>query len=436
MRFALPAYLTLAHLDLSALSHSAATHLGIENTIKLLGLPALLLLRMRKTPMNSCRWTTTFWILLTIYAGVAALWSPFFLPACKALGYLVGYALLFCLFWRAWNAGHLTPNGLLAALWIALILAMVQTYLTPGVLRNTEGRFTSFISPQSFAGFLLAFFIWLLFAQCRIRRRWIHLCAIIVGIFLSGSRYASLAAGIGALLAALMWLFRLSRVRGLSARVRGGIFALLAVAMLFQAYIARFPNNRFATIFGPDPYGRKVWERTGTWVWRLSIYREAAAALATRELRHQIFGLGTGSSISFLLTYNPRVPLERIDANRIMHNEFLRAAYEWGLIGVSLVVGLSAALTLELFLCAIRGGGDAWAGIAILPGIFLALSVENILSASSTAGGVAYAMLLAYAFSGSGSLQRRLPVTQRRVSGFGYVPRHRLLPGGTRAFAN
>lgn len=416
-RWALPLYLVAGHLDLSGPTIAPAAEVGAENAVKVLLLPVLLLLRWRP----SCRcalssWTGTLWALLGAYSALAACWSPFSLPALKMVAYLVGYALAFRLFYAGWSRGELTRGAVVGAMWASLGLAAIQTWVVPGWMRGTEGRFTSFVSPQSFAAFLLCVLAILLFGGRMSAGAWIHAGAAVVGILLSGSRYVFFGAGVLLAVACAVRLARSGSAAMAALRIAGGLAGVAAAAGLFHLYLWKFPESRLGELVRPNPFGWSVWERSGTWAWRLGIYRDAVQQLAERDTATLLFGSGTSSGAGFRLQRMGNLNASEVDANRVLHNEFLRAAYEWGLLGFLLLTGFVMSLLGDaLHRVAQTGGFAAWAAVATFPGLLLGLAVENLLSASSTAGGLGYALVLAFGFS-SRPQARRMQETHRTVS--------------------
>ncbi|HXG34381.1 MAG TPA: hypothetical protein VNJ11_13520, partial [Bryobacteraceae bacterium] len=339
LHWALPAYLVLGHLDLSAATISPATQVGIENAVKVVLLPVVLALRCGRPRPNSAAVAPVgmTWLLLIAYAALASLWAPERLPALKMVGYLGGYAVIFYVFLAGWRQRLLRTSGVLAAFWAGLALAAVQTWVVPGWLPATEQRFTSFVSPQSFAAFLLCILALLLFSERHTPWRWLHAAVALAAILLTGSRYVLFGT---AMLWLIAWGARLVRTRSLPAaglRIVGGLLGVVAAFGLLETYLWLFPGSRLAELREKDPFGWRIWERPGTWSWRAVIYRDAVGHLAEREWTELLFGSGTSSALEYRLTRSGRIDAAQVDANRVLHNELLRAAYEWGLVGLSLL---------------------------------------------------------------------------------------------------
>ncbi len=403
LRWALPAYLVLGHLDLSAATISPATQVGIENAVKVVLLPVVLALRCGRPRPNSAVAAPVgiTWALLVAYAALAALWAPERLPALKMVGYLGGYAVIFYVFLAGWRQGVLRMSGVLVAFWAGLALAGAQTWVVPGWLPASEQRFTSFVSPQSFAAFLVCILALLLFREHHRAWGWLHAAVALAALLLTGSRYVLFGT---VMLLLIAWGARLVRTRSLPAaglRIVGGLAGAVAAFGLLEAYLWLFPGSRLAELRQQDPFGWRIWERPGTWSWRAVIYRDAVGHLAEREWTELLFGSGTSSAVEYRLTRSRRIDAAQVDANRVLHNELLRAAYEWGLVGLSLLAGFLVALLAQA-VRQIRRRRDelrAWAALAITPALLLGLCVENLLSASASAGGLGYALVLAFSFA-------------------------------------
>lgn len=403
LRWALPAYLVLGHLDLSAATITPGTQLGIENAVKVVLLPLVLALRCGRSRTTSAALAPIgmTWALLVAYAALATLWAPQRLPALKMVGYLGAYAVIFHVFTAGWRRGALRVSGVLAAFWAGLALAAAQTWAVPGWLPASEQRFTSFVSPQSFAAFLLCVLALLLFGDHHTPWRWLHAAVGLAAILLTGSRYVLFGT---AMLLLIAWGVRLARTQSLRAaglRLVSGLLGVVAAFGLLEAYLWLFPSSRLAELREQDPFGWRIWERPGTWSWRAVIYRDAARHLAEREWKELVFGSGTSSALEYRLITTGRIDAAQVDANRVLHNEFLRATYEWGFVGLSLLSGFVVTLLWQVVRQIRRRPGvlRAWAALAIAPALVLGLCVENLLSASATAGGLGYALVLAFSFA-------------------------------------
>ena len=412
-RWALLAYLVIIQVDVSGPGWASPTTLGLENGIKVGLLPLILLLRTFSFSLVR-QWTRPLrlWLLFTGYVAIAGFWSPYHLSAIKMFAYLLGYALVFLVFTQAWKQGLLDLRQIMTALWLSLLLAVVQTYLlgnafgSPPKLIIEQARFTTFSPPQSYAAFLLCCGVLLLFARrgpsLPYQRLTLALSGggVIVGLLLVGSRYVA----IGALsLLAVAIIARLepqwSRATfNPAALVKpiGLVFATCIVMIGGAAMMA--PHNRIFALRGLVADGRFNPDAIGTFEWRLEAYRTALDRIESRGLLANVFGSGTSSGADVILEFNPTAfPANTIDPNRSLHNEFLRSFYEWGVIGATLFVSFLASIVIGVVRQTRRCGWQTtWAFWGMLPTLMLGLLLENVLAGSGTPVGTGFALVFAY----------------------------------------
>ena len=96
-----------------------------------------------------------------------------------------------------------------------------------------------------------------------------------------------------------------------------------------------------------------------------------------------------------------------IDANRVLHSEFLRALYEWGILGLGLLLAFLITTTAGFVkkITADRGGA-ALAFAGALPSIVMGLAIENILAGAASAGGVGILLAMTFAWKGEPTAPR------------------------------
>jgi hypothetical protein len=130
--------------------------------------------------------------------------------------------------------------------------------------------------------------------------------------------------------------------------------------------------------------------------------------LSARSIAGLTFGSGTSSGAE-VATVDLWGSLESVDPNRTIHDEFLRAEYEWGIIGLGLGLILLVYVVRTLWVRAFRWQSlAAFAALAMMPGILLALLVENPLAGPGSAEGLGYLLVLTYGFAlGRGAYARR-----------------------------
>jgi O-antigen ligase len=143
-------------------------------------------------------------------------------------------------------------------------------------------------------------------------------------------------------------------------------------------------------------------EDVGTFAWRLGIYEDVLEHLGKRTGPELFFGSGTSSGAALMLNHDPdHYDREGIDANRVLHSEFLRALYEWGIPGIGLLLAFVIATTAGFVKkIAAEGGGPALAFAGALPSIVLGLAIENMLASAASAGGVGILVAMTFAWKG------------------------------------
>lgn len=417
--WALCSYLILTHCDLSVMQSgfSPTSTIGYENVIRVVVIPALLLYRLRKVNVTIAPWRgiKVAWLLLACYAGLSAFWSPFRLSGEKVSVYLFTYGLLFLVLTRAVKAGWVTYRGLSCALWGALLVAFIQTYLVGNVEGTIDGpifaeRFTSFTSVPSFAEFLLVISLLLLCHRRSGISLYLSLSAAMVGIVMSGSRSGFIAT-LAAILIVSVFLGREALLRMswpvLLRRTLGGLAIGAGVVYMVTLFA---PVNRLNELIQTSMTGSNDLSEVGTVAWRLAIYGGAISEISSFRARELIFGRGSGSGGQLKITVLPEFNEDTVDASRVFHDEFLHSLYEWGLVGVILLVAFYA----QLLYLTITGGivlgrfGDL-AALSVIPAFTLGLLVENFLADAGDAGGTAFVLIFAFAaVTGlDGSFQRR-----------------------------
>jgi O-Antigen ligase len=416
-RWAVLSYLLLVQFDLTGSAFYSSEILGWENAVKVIVVPTILFFRLRPIDFLNSNIVKVgrIWILLAAYAALAVLWSPFKLSAVKMLGYFYAYTVLFIVFAAAWRRGWLTANALISVLWASLAFAVLQTY----VLGNTYGsfeaanavvdfewRFTSFTGAQSFAAFLLCILTILLF-----RERWklsvLAACAgATIGIVLTGSR--SIFLGFAWILTLVAVLFSKKAGYKISLAVVARRMALSFVALLVVAagVLKALPENRLNEMLSAAVTSENSLQDVGTFMWRFSLYQKTLDELVGRSLKTKLLGSGTSSAAGLVLQTG-FFSESNVDPNRALHDEFLRSAYEWGAIGIVLLLAfLIQAVVICLRLIRDHDSGEAWTFLAVLVPLLISLAVENFLADSASPGGVAYNLVLSSMLA-CGSLHSR-----------------------------
>jgi O-antigen ligase len=405
IRFAYVVLASLAFFDASGPQFASASSLGLANAFKVLLAPLILLVRLRGAPLlfllHIGRQSGQVWlfVFLTLFASLAVLWSPEFLRlgAIKGAAYLWGYLVWFAVLSYGWFTGRVGLN-LLFNLWgVGLLLGIIQTSFFGAVfgkgLYEEHLRFTAFSSPQSYA----AFYVYLLALFLFLERRFsfislfVLLCTFAL-IVLTGSRY-SLVTAIWVTSAWALYYLRSAFSLGEALKRFYSVMLFVLMALASLSILGPFlGSTRVVELFEKD---WKVSE-VGTFAWRIGMWSEAWGQIEEFSLGELVWGRGTAASALVALRYDPRYEEDTIDANRVMHNEFLRALYEWGIIGF----GLFFTFVLGLFVLAVKwliaGQDMGFFLLAILGPLMVGIFIENILAASGSPVGIGISLALAY----------------------------------------
>jgi O-antigen ligase len=403
MRWSLFCFILASHIDITTLTFHSATGVGFENTVRIAGLPMLLLLRTGFAPLRDITWTLPhkFWLALIAYVAVAGCWSAFPLAAIKMVAYLIAYLVLYVIFCHAWAEGWLDTGSLRLVAWCVIALAVLQTFVLENAWGGLEERFTSFSTPQYFAAFLVSVLAILMFSG---ERGWFHYATcggLMFTIVFSGSRYVFVS------MVALVFVACFQLVSGRHGsfswrpNLRKLILSLAVGAAGIGILLSYLPYNRIEELVGAVSDDDGMVEDVGTFAWRLGIYEDILEHLEKRTAVELFFGSGTSSGAALMLNHEPEhYDREGIDGNRVLHSEFLRALYEWGIPGFGLLFAFVLATTAGFVRKVAReGGGPALAFAGALPSIVLGLAIENILAGAASAGGVGILLAMAFAWS-------------------------------------
>ncbi len=398
VRWSVVLYLLLVQIDLSAVGNFSTDSMGFQNAIKVVVIPTLLLFKIRKELQISedARKYFGLWFLFVAYVGLASLWSPYRVSGIKMVGYLYAYSALFLVFTAAWRQDWFNAKTLMFAVWCSLIGATIQTYFLGNAFGGDEFqfRFTSFSGAQSFAPFLLSILVLLLFREKASFSIFATALAASLGLLLTGSRSAFLG---------LIWVllfygvFSANRSAG---KIRLGMIlkrALLmgaSIAIILTTIVTFLPDNRLNEMMEAAVEKNATIDDVGTFGWRLSLYQRTLDELVHRSPAKLLVGSGTSSGADLVLE-GGFFQESNLDANRAIHDEFLRATYEWGILGLfTLVFFLVSALKLSIRMVADNASPAAWAFLAIFVPFLISLTVENFLADSGSPGGVGYSLVL------------------------------------------
>jgi O-antigen ligase len=197
-----------------------------------------------------------------------------------------------------------------------------------------------------------------------------------------------------------------------------------AFIIVIGSVAAVAPDNRIFALRHLVSHGRLNPDAIGTFEWRLGAYHTALDQIRTRPLIEDVFGSGTSSAAQAVVTFNPTAfPADTIDANRAIHNEFLRTFYEWGAIGSLLFLAfwivLIAGFARTIRSLGIRATQTFW---GLLPTLMLGLLLENVLAGSGTPVGTGFALVIAFTAAATAS------ANQRTEPNHAYSARTQLIP--------
>jgi O-antigen ligase len=410
LRWSIVAYLLLSTIDFSQSSES----IGMLNTAKGIILPLYLLWRLRAYGGHrKIILAPIAWSLLVVYVAIAGFWSAFPIAALKLIGHMTGSLLICFLLIRATKAGLLNMRiavplaiGTLA---LGIICSAAESHWA-----GNEGRFSSFCTAQAYASFLAALYC-------------IVLCSRTLPMFVRIATVATLAAAlvlngsriwtIGIVIATFVALF-VSEVRPCVKIWSGGLTIVLVAVVLGSAeaaiaVIAPYAeSNRIAAAIIAAYQGDTRSDGLGTYRFRRGADAKELAGIEESSPFQLLFGHGTSNG-SLLVVGNRIKP--GMDPNRLMHNEWLRVMYEWGILGAALWVMFIGSIAIYA-LDGLKGESGDYAKplVAYLPAFLLGLAGENILAGAGSSASVGFLLLVALA---SVSHRQFTSPTFRRVAG-------------------
>ncbi len=407
LRWSIIAFLVLSNIDLGSLNAS----IGILNTAKAMVLPVYLLWRFRSYAGHErIASAPVAWGLLILYVAVASSWSLFPAYAIKLIGHMIGSLVICMMLMRATKAGYLNFQTVAIVSGGVIGMALFHWRFMHDWGGETD-RFTTFSGAQAFAAFLTAFYCAALFARPVKLSLRIPLCmALAASVLANGSRLWILGLVLSTLAAVFVseakaWLKVVTL--GLSLIVLAAVTIELDTVMDLLAEQAA--SNRIAAAISAAYEGNFKSNGLGTYNLRHELYQRTLDSIAGGSTMQVIFGHGTcnGALIAASLNKNP-------DPNRAMHDEFLRAIYEWGVAGLLLWL----AFLIALFVYALKGArrdrlGYAKPLLIYLPAFTLGLFGENIIAGAGNAVSVGLLVLIALASISHRLAQRAVPLRAR-----------------------
>jgi hypothetical protein len=421
----------MGNLDPTEPGFASTGAFGWINVAKGVGIPLFLWWRLRRYPTAALLTIPArLWIALAAYAAVASLWTPFPIAGAKLVGNMIGLLLTVVVLEKAARGGMLNARILTLFIAFSLMLGVVQTYVFGGVIYGYDGpdepvRFSSFIHAQQYSAILVAFLAVVLWGpQFSQRRRLLLMIVIAAALGLNGSRTWFIGAAF--VLSVYCWLhFRqvaLLMTFGFSAACLGMLALLNFVPSAFDLE-GETPGRMVATakaiISGTDTAQRAGLRNLS---FRLIVYDNVIHELQTGSPAELLFGHGTSSGGALAIRIFPYVyNADHLDANRTIHDEWLRALYEWGIIGIVLLVSVFATLLfglVHLYRKAVWKPPSA-AVLSFLPAFLAALSTENVLAGAGNALAFSIAILIAMLWAPIPSSVRH-PGASRRPQGYAF----------------
>lgn len=390
LRWSLIAYLILTTIDLGSMN----ADIGLLNTAKAVVLPLYLLWRLRDCAGHGRVIVAPIaWGLLTLYAAIAGSWSLYPMFALKLVGHMIALFLICMVFIRAAKGGYLTPNVVLPVAAGVLVLAALRSIFAPSFGGEIE-RFKSFSSAQSFAAFLVALFaVALCSKSARIAVRLLLCGILIIALTFDGSRLWMVGLVLSTIVALLIsnvaaW-FKVCMVGVSIVAVALGI---AETDLVLNVLAREASSNRIVAAAVAGYRGDSKSYGLGTYRFRRELDLRAIAAIRNSGMRELIFGHGTSNSAELAggLARNP-------DPNRIMHNEWLRVPYEWGIPGTLFWLMFFASITLY----AAQGVRSEQADyskplLVYLPAFLLGLAGENIIAGAGNDVSAGFLLVVAF----------------------------------------
>ncbi len=397
VKWSVLAWLVMGNLDATGPGFASADSVGWVNAMKGVGIPLLFCWRLRDYPSTALfSLPSKLWIALATYASIASIWSPFPIAGVKLVGNMVGALLTIVVLEKAARAKMLNSNVLTLLIAFSLLLGVVQTYLFDGTLYGYDGpdqptRFSSFVSAQQYAAILVAFLAIALWTQeFSATRRSLLIGSITAALALNGSRTWFIGAAF--VLLVYSWIcFRRVAV-GIVFAAGTACLGVLLFLNLSQSGIdssgeapGRIVATANALVSGTDTAQRAGLRNLS---FRFIVHEGVLEELRSGNLTQTLFGHGTSSGGALVLRIFPAVyNADRLDANRAIHDEWLRALYEWGISGLLLLSGVFGCLTIGLINQYRRANWKppSAALLSFLPAFLAALATENILAGAGNA---------------------------------------------------
>jgi hypothetical protein len=405
-KWAFLAWLIMGNLDTTGPAEGSVSTLGWINAVKGIVLPLCLWWRVRGASSEiSSTPPARLWFVLMAYAAIATLWGPFPMAGAKLVGNMFGILLAMIVVEKAVRNGLFSARSLVILVVSSLVLAVVQTYFYGGSCYGFDGvdqpsRFSSFIGAQQYAAFLVAFLAVVLWQRdLRFHLKVGLSICLCVALLLNGSRTWFLGA---ALVGAIYLCLSFQRVAiitacGLATAVSLALLVLNlqpANATVFDDSASRLAATASALVGGNETSHNIGMANIS---FRVSVYQGVLTELKASTPGQLLLGHGTSSGGTVVMRVFPRSYHEdTLDPNRAIHDEWLRALYEWGIVGLAVLIGVFATLVAAV-LVRYRNPATRHGAIAVfsfLPAFMLAFSTENALAGAGNAMTMSLAIVI------------------------------------------
>ncbi|MEA2625044.1 MAG: hypothetical protein QOD06_1089 [Candidatus Binatota bacterium] len=377
-----------------AMGTLASDRVGLTNTLKHLSLPLMFAWRMGLRPGPVVRLTSigVLWGGFVAYTALSVTRSPYPTAGLKFVTYLVLLGLLVTAAARAHANGTISASVACRGLVLCGCLGLIQSYGLGNPYGGAEERFTAFLQPQPFAQ-LVVVLTAIVVATGTLPLRASAVALAVALIVANGSRIAAL----GLLsVVAVRWLWAVAR-DGSAVRyvmLGAGTAALIIVTSTVDLLVPAESEMRAAALL---KVGRSEGLRDiGTASFRLDMYAAVVDEIRARSMIDELVGSGTASG-GTLVTDGQFYGYgeDRFDPNRTIHNEYLRVAYELGVIGAAVGVALLLGLAAELW----RGlredrGAAALCALVAAPAVLSFLATENVLASGLAGSGLALSLVV------------------------------------------
>lgn len=424
-RWGVLAWLVMGNLDATGPSQTAASAVGWINAGKGVAVPIYLWWRLGGGPSVILRaLPARLWLALTGYATIATLWAPFPLAAVKLVGNMVGILLCLVVLEKWARRDFFDVRACVVLVVASLALGVVQTYHYGGVAYGFDGadqpsRFSSFVSAQQYGAFLVSFLAILLWVPgLRLPVR-VTLClALGAALALNGSRVWFLGAAFVLIVHFWRSIGRIVAVTAFSAASACLLAMLLVNINILDAVQLDDSSNRIVATASALLTGADTSHNVGLrdLNFRARVYEGVLDGLRESEVWQLAFGHGTSTGGSATLRAFPSsYSSEEIDHNRAVHNEWLRALYEWGAVGLSLLVGSTVTLFggLIIYRRDPRTRMLVLPALSFLPAFLATFSTENVLAGAGNAVTLSLALVLALLWSPVHPVRRFLVADRR-----------------------